>query len=66
MHEDEAEALKAMFQATEEHWKETGEKMSTLVLCSSYVFLGMSDLFALHKLNLLVFAKLTPLVFRVP
>lgn len=29
MHEDEAEALKAMFQATEEHWKETGEKMST-------------------------------------
>ncbi|KIJ55560.1 hypothetical protein M422DRAFT_220301 [Sphaerobolus stellatus SS14] len=28
-HEDEAEALKAMFKATEEHWKETGEKMST-------------------------------------
>ncbi|KAF8513411.1 DWNN domain-containing protein [Hysterangium stoloniferum] len=30
-HEDEADALKAMFQATEEHWKETGEKMQTLV-----------------------------------
>jgi len=34
-HEDEAEALKRMFQATEDHWKETGEKMSTLVLCNS-------------------------------
>lgn len=30
-HEDEADALKAMFQATAEHWKETGEKMSTSV-----------------------------------
>jgi hypothetical protein len=30
-HEDEADALKAMFQATEDHWKETNAKMSTLV-----------------------------------
>jgi len=28
-HEDEADALKAMFQATEDHWKETNAKMST-------------------------------------